>query len=178
MGSLSFELSLLSRMPPEYRASVLKEIGLTEAAATELAKPYPWPESAFLLHTLEAHKDLFEPGNLGARPERAASGSSMDVVDHCFFSVLWPHLFWIVSVDSEGVVRETGFQNQAEIRFQNFDPSTVRPGLWTLKSLERLARSSKLIDGWSEWQVFRFDFDSSRFEGAFIFGLLTEWRRV
>jgi len=165
-------------MAPKYRASVLEEIGLSEETAVMLTKDYPWPELVRLIQQLDAYGKFFEPEDINARAGRGAPTNSTEFVDHCFIPMLWPHLYWTVRVDSEGGIREIGFQNQAEINFRNFDPSTVRVGLWTLMTIERLARSSKIVDGWDEEKVVRFDFDSSHFQGIFVFGLLTEWTKV
>ena len=174
----SFELLLLERMSKEYRASVLRQIGLASADAARIRASCP------LLAPWQLGNDLTTYLNiLGAEVPRHHVGywSSEELAGsrpHCFLLALWPHLFWVLHEDQDGSWSEVGFRNQTLLNFQHLDPATVRVGLWTRAALRRLADGHALHDGWNEQVTERFTFGSQRYEGQFVYGLLQEWSRI
>lgn len=174
---LSFELLLLNTMSEAYRASVLREIMLTEAEASKIRAQCQLKLPAEVGSDLVTYIRILGPeveNTAGYRMSGALAGSTA----HCFILTLWPHLFWVVHRRPDGTSWEVGFQNQAVIDFKEVEPSTVRVGLWTRTTLEHIADRSEVYDGWDEQVVVRFDFGDRRYEGEFVFGLLQEWRQL
>jgi hypothetical protein len=175
---LSFELSLLGQMSETYQASVLREIGLTEAEAIEIRRRSPLKVPEQLDSALEAYADLLglevksEP--LGHSVPEPFAGSTA----HSFSLMLWPHLYWVVNRRPDGRSWGASFQNQAPIGFAQMDGAMVRVGLWTRMALERVAEHHELYDGWDDYVVIRFVLGGRRCEGTFVFGLLQEWRKL
>jgi hypothetical protein len=169
-GSLSFELVLLDRMSRDYKLAVLREIGLTEAEAAELQKKSALNYSDLAASDLATYRKILGP----EVPRDQLTGRSA----YYFSLMLWPHLFLVLEEFENGSPCAIGFENQAALRFQAFDPRTIRAGLWTRRALEQIADRHESHDGWDEEVVIRFAFGDRLFEGTFVFGVLQEWRSV
>jgi hypothetical protein len=177
--STAFQLQLLERIQPACEASVLQQLGLTEGDASEIRK-----HSTFrLLDDLTNGIDAFT-AVLGA-PFKSVAGEFPEPftgsVTHYFVLELWPHLYWVVNTQSDAdhsYSWDVGFRNQIEPRVPGFDPSLVRPGVWTRSLIEPHADGATLTDGWDEQRTMEYTFGSRRFEGEFVFDLLQKWRKL
>ncbi len=154
----------------EYKLSVLREIGLAEADAAELQKESTLQYPSLAASDLANYQKLLGP----EVPRDNVTGSTA----HYFLLMLWPHLFLVLEEIEKGSPCAIGFENQAVMTFQAFDPRTIRAGLWTRRALEQIADRHQLYDGWDEEVVVRFTFGDRLFEGTFVFGLLQDWRPV
>jgi hypothetical protein len=117
--------------------------------------------------------DEVESRIVGNLPEPFAGSTA-----HYFLLMLWPHLYWVVHSKPDGTTWGPEFQNQANLRYRALEPSVIRPGVWTRKTLESLADSYDLHDGWDERVIVRFGIRERRYEGVFVLGLLQEWREI
>jgi hypothetical protein len=179
---LAFELALLERMMPIYRASILEELGLSDEEERRIRSECTLDLPRDLDRGLEIHtKILGSPLRslpLEARVPDAFRGSIRNV----FVLTLWPDLHWVVYSLPDERTWGAGFESQVPDQLASigpaFDPAFVRPGVWTRPTLERLADRHALHDGWDEQVVIRFAFGARTYEGVFVFGLLQGWRRV
>jgi hypothetical protein len=162
-------------MASAYRASVLREIGISDAEAARVAAQCQLRLPAELSSDVAVYVGLLGPPlrtePLGDRAPKLFPAST----EHVFILPLWPHLFWIVNSKPGGGSWGVGFRNQVELGVTMVDPRVVRPGVWTRHSLEGTARRSVPIDGWDEEIVLRLEFSTQQFEARFVFGLLQEW---
>jgi len=165
-------------MSKVYRESVLHEIGLADADAGAA-------RAQCALNISDLSKiDLATYGRvLGAEVKSApliddVAEAFVGSTAYYFLLVLWPHLYWIVNRAPGGGTWGIGFRNQVDLRFERFEPSLVRVGLWTRNSLEKLADDHEIYDGWDEEVIVRFRFGPRRYEGTFTFGLLQNWRAL
>ena len=177
-NGLSFELLLLDRMSEAYKASALREIGLTPTEAARIREQCTLKLPEQLDSDLTTYATLVgtevKKERLSHEVPEVFAGSRA----HYFLLMLWPHLYWVVNSRPDGQSWGVGFQNQAALRFDEVDPCAVRVGLWTRTALERIADHHELYDGWDEQIVIRFTFGQRRYEGSFVFGLLQDWREL
>lgn len=176
MNSLSFEFALLARMSPNYAKAVLEQTGYSAETAKQLAAMCALELPGQLTSDVETYAGLLGPevpeSHVGYEVPAALSGSTA----HCFQLMLWPHLFWVVHRRPDGGCWSVGFQNQTVVAIRELEPSAVRVGLWSRTTLQLLADSHELYDGWDEHAVVRFAFGKERYEGNFHFGLLDDWK--
>lgn len=175
--ALGFELSLLHCMSRPYEVAVLGELGLKPEEVERVRSQCPMQMPAQLDSPVGAYVAILgQPHRSEALPNAPEpfSGSTA----YSFILALWPHLYWVVNEGPAGRSWGVGFQNQADLRFRDFDPALVRPGLWTRSVLERLAERHELHDGWDDHVVERFTFGGRPYEGSFALGLLQQWRAL
>ena len=174
-NSLSFELVLLDRMSSVYKMNALLEMGLTEAEAKQLRDTCVLKYPDLAASNLETFRRILGPETPGNNQLVANRERRPGCTPHHFVLMIWPHLFFVVEEFHGANSCGIGFENQAAIRAQTFDPRAVRGGIWTRRALEMLADRHEVRDGWDEEVVVRFAFGDRMFEGRFVLGLLQEW---
>jgi len=177
MSSFPFEFLLLEHMTPTYREATLRALGMPPDQIAAHRKQC----SLLLPDQLDSDVTVYEQ-LLGPpakqEPCKDLPSQFAGSVAYLFVLMLWPDLFWVVHRRPDGGSWGVGFRNQHNRPPRSFDPSLVRPGLWTRELLQRVAPTWTLHDGWNEKLAIRFSIDDGLYEGLFVLGLLQEWRRV
>jgi hypothetical protein len=136
---LTFEYALLERMLPEYRRVVLADLRLSDRDVVNVARECPMRLPQDLASDLETYRRLLGQEVPTSSAFQTADSRLMGATPHCFLCLLWPEFFWVVRRDASGGTVSVGFENQAQLTFDRFAPSAVRPGLWAQPVLESLA---------------------------------------
>lgn len=176
---IAFELVLLDRMFEEYRKLVLDKVGMTREQADEIRRRSPLQYPTLFNKPIESFDGVLipAPAKFAQEMERRLPQYE-DWRPHAFQLVLWPHLLWVVYEDANGLTRCGEFQHRDPVDRNGFDPIDLKPGLWCMHTLSRLADRSWLDDGWEEHVVLHMQFSDRSFEGEFVFGLLQSWKPI
>lgn len=175
---LSFEFQLLYSMLDDYRAALLKEVGMSFTEASRLAGRCPLRVPDDLTEPPSTFAEVLGPAARTGPLSVSAPANLRGRRAQYFVLSLWPHLYWAVSDEpDQSIPFGACFLNQADELVSALDPAIVRPGVWTRPALERLADHVSIHDGWDERVTWRFHFGSTKYLGTFTFGLLDEWRR-
>ena len=165
-------------MSPNYREQVLSSIEAGQGGFRTAGPSASQPIFDDPLASIGDYRAILGR-EVCSRPVRAEKDSVLHgTTAHCFLLRVWPHLFWVVHEQPNGFCTEIGFQNQFRIRFENFDPALVQPGLWTKPSLEDAADHFEPTDGWGDRLVASLRFGNNVYQGTFTFGLLDHWERT
>lgn len=175
MKSIDFEMFLLDCMPLEYRTVVLKAADISDSEIKSVRTANPIQVSDLSSFNIDKYIEIFGKQKAHEKIIKKKPAQNKEFIAHYFSLNLWPHLYWVVFEQGDGICSETRFENQSAIKF---DPSLVRVGIWTRQSLDEMADEVVIYDGWDEDITLRYKFGMAKYEGRFIFGLLVEWHKI
>jgi hypothetical protein len=178
-SSLPFELAVLEAMPEMYAAELLASVSLSLADVKRIRAECLVGPADLMTLDAESYVELLGPPKLTRRLEYAEANVFAPSSAHSYSLLLWPHLYWVVNIDSDARTWGVGFQNQGPMAFKSFLPEFVRPGFWTRSALRDQAVSEKPYDGWENALTVHLQFrDGGQYEASYIFGLLNGWKKL